>query len=262
MIKIRTKMQNIKERKQKTLIPFIIAGLPEEDIGLNCIKAIEQGGCDILELGVPFSDPVADGEVIERFHHRGISKGLNLAKSLDFASKIKNTTHLKLILFSYYNPIYKMGLDVFKKECRDAGIDSLIIPDMPLDEMPVLKQYGLEAIPLVAPSSTDDRIQMAAEQDPAFIYCVSVRGVTGVRSVFPEQEIKDYLKRVASITNAPLAMGFGISNPDQIRKFHEYADAFVIGSYLQQLIERNESRTNELPGIIEKTINGFMQATV
>jgi len=262
MSRIREVLKKSKDKNNKALITFLMAGLPDKALCLDCIKAVEEGGCDILELGVPFTDPLADGEVIERFHHRGIENGLNLRKSLDFADSVKRISNLPLILFSYYNPIYKMGLDNFAEECRSAGIDGLIIPDMPLDEITVMDNYDIETIPMLAPSSTDERLQMAAELDPAFIYCVSVRGVTGVRGSLPEQEIRSYLQRVSEITRAPLAMGFGISSAEQIKTFHDYADAFVVGSFLAQIIEQNESRPDMLPLILEENIRRLKAAGV
>lgn len=233
------------------LIAFIMAALPDEELCLDCIRALEQGGCDLLELGVPFSDPLADGPVIERFHHRGVKQGLNLKRGLEFAARVKVACNLPLILFSYYNPILQMGVEDFAKDCFSAGIEGLIVPDLPLDELGRLAGQGLELIPMLAPSSTMERVKMAADLDPAFIYCVSVRGVTGPRNL-PEGEIGDYLQNVKKVTAAPLVLGFGISRAEQIRTFSEVADGIVIGSVLAQAIEEYESRPALLPGILEK----------
>lgn len=251
MSSIRKLMLHYQQEQKPALIAFIMALLPDEDLCLDCIKALEQGGCDILELGVPFTDPLADGEMIERFHHRGTKQGLNLKRGLEFAHRVKNSCNMPLILFTYYNPLYRMGLDKFMQEARAAGIEGLIVPDLPLDEMYVLNGYGMEPIPMLAPSSTDERVQMAAQQQAAFIYCVSVRGVTGMRSL-PEQEIKDYLHRVRNDTRTPLALGFGISGPQQVETFRDYTDAVVVGSYLARIIEEYEARPQLLPGQMEK----------
>ncbi len=256
---IRKNLQQLKANNEMALIAFIMAALPDENLCLDCIKALEQGGCDLLELGVPFTDPLADGETIERFHHRGIARGLNLRRGLDFAHKVNEVCHMPLILFSYYNPIYKMGLDNFIKECAGAGIDGLIVPDLPLDEMKVFAQYDIESIPMVAPSSSEERLKMAADMNPAFIYCVSVRGVTGVRSL-PEQEIQTYLQRVRNYTTAPLELGFGISRPEQLHTFKGYADGVVVGSFFSQLIEEYESRPDLLPGKLEQAAAGLKKA--
>jgi tryptophan synthase alpha chain len=250
-VKIRNRWDELKKKEEMALIAFIMAAVPDEDLCLECIRALEQGGCDLLELGVPFTDPLADGEVIERFHHRGVRRGLNLKRGLDFAARVRDACQLPLILFSYYNPILQMGLDKFAGDCRSAGVEAVIVPDLPLDELGRLAGQGLELIPMLAPSSTLSRVQMAADLDPAFIYCVSVRGVTGVRSL-PEMEIKDYLQKVRRVSAAPLALGFGISQPEQVRAFRGQADGVVIGSALAQIIEEYESRPALLPGKIEK----------
>jgi len=256
---LRDNLKSLQTQGQTAVISFIMAALPDEGLCLDCIRALEQGGCDVLELGVPFTDPLADGEVIERFHHRGTEQGLNLAKCMDFAGKVVGFTNMPLVLFCYYNPIYKMGFDKFVGEAASLGIQGLIVPDVPLDEMELLQGKTIEAIPMVAPSSTDERLQKAAAHDPSFIYCVSVRGVTGVREL-PEQEIKDYLQRVRAHSSAPLALGFGISGPEQVRKFRGSADGVVIGSHLARTIEEYSSRPGLLPGELEKIIRGLKLA--
>jgi len=256
---LRDNLKSLQTQKQTAVISFIMAVLPEEKLCLDCIRALEQGGCDALELGVPFTDPLADGEVIERFHHQGTEQGLNLSKCLDFAGKVAGISTMPLILFCYYNPIYKMGWEKFVAEASSIGIQGLIVPDVPLDEMELLQGKTVESIPMVAPSSTDERLQKAAAHDPSFIYCVSVRGVTGVRDL-PEQEIKDYLQRMKGYSSAPLALGFGISGPDQVRKFRGAADAVVVGSHLARTIEEYSSRPNLLPGELEKIMKGLKQA--
>ncbi|WP_054695305.1 tryptophan synthase subunit alpha [Syntrophomonas palmitatica] len=214
-----------------------------------------------MELGVPFTDPLADGEIIERFHHRGVARGLNLQRGLEFAARAANITAMNLVLFCYFNPIYHMGLDVFGQQAREAGVQGLIVPDVPLDEMAVLRESRLDVIPMVAPSSTPERMKKAGEYEPSFIYCVSVRGVTGVR-VLPEQEIKDYLTKVKSCAQTPLALGFGISSPEQVRTFHGYADGIVTGSYLARLLEEYESKPQLLPGVMEKAMAELKKAAV
>jgi len=256
---LRDNLKSLQTKGEMAVISFIMAALPEEKLCLDCIRALEQGGCDALELGVPFTDPLADGEVIERFHHRGTGQGLNLAKCMDFAGKAAAVTSMPLVLFCYYNPIFKMGFDKFVSEAASLGIQGLIVPDVPLDEMELLQGQTIEAIPMVAPSSTDERLQKAALHDPSFIYCVSVRGVTGVREL-PEQEIKDYLQRVRSFSSAPLALGFGISGPEQVKQFKGAADGVVIGSHLARTMEEYASRPGLLPGELEKIIRGLKQA--
>lgn len=259
MSALRNKLKNLQEQHEMALISFIMSVLPDEKLCLECIRAIEQGGGDAVELGVPFSDPLADGPVIEKLHHQGIAMGLNLKRSLDFAAKVKQVSQIPLILFSYFNPINQMGMDNFNCECRSAGIQAVIVPDLTLDELQLRAHPDLEFIPMVAPSSSDERMDLAAAMQPSFIYCVSVRGVTGVRSL-PEAEIKTYLKRVKEKTNSPLALGFGISSAEQIATFNEVADGVVVGSHLARIIEEYSSRPQLLPEQMERTIAGLKKA--
>ncbi|MGE5417310.1 MAG: tryptophan synthase subunit alpha [Acidobacteriota bacterium] len=257
---IKNRFKELAENNEQALIGFMMAGLPDKELSLDCIKAAEQGGCDILELGVPFSDPVADGEIIERFHHRGVAMGLNLNNTLEFAALAKQATEFPLILFCYYNPIFQRGVSRFMSELKDIGISGLIVPDLPLDELETLKGYDIDAIPMVAPSSSDERLKLAGSFAPSFTYCVSVRGVTGVRAL-PEQEIKDYLDRVKLHSQSPLALGFGISSPEQIQAFKGHADAYVVGSHLAQIIEQGASDPSALPGRMEQAIARLKSAT-
>ncbi len=233
---MRKQIREIKDKGQQAVIPFVMAGFPEEDSCLECIKAMEQGGCDALEIGIPFTDPLADGEVIERLHHLGVARGWNLGRGLEFIHRVHSSTSLPLLLFTYYNPLMHMGLNNFLPQAGQAGVQGIIIPDLPLDQLDLVANQQIEVIPMLAPSSTGERIEMAAGLDPAFIYCVSVRGVTGIRSL-PEVEIKAYLTQIRQYTQSPLALGFGISSAEQVRAFKGYADAVVVGSYLAQLME-------------------------
>lgn len=249
----------LKDKNEKALIGFMMAGLPDPKTSLDCIKAIEQGGCDILELGVPFSDPVADGEIIEEMHHRGVEMGLNLNRIMDFTYKVRESVKMPLILFCYYNPIYQMGIDRFMNEASNIGISGVIIPDLPLDELYALEGYDVEPVPMVAPSSSDSRLAMAGALGASFVYCVSVRGVTGIRSL-PLQEIKAYLMRVRSFVKCPLALGFGISEPQQITAFRDEADAFVVGSLLARIIKDHESQPHAIAARLEQEMSRLKSA--
>ncbi|MGE5423014.1 MAG: tryptophan synthase subunit alpha [Ignavibacteriales bacterium] len=251
MSAIKDRMTDLRNRDERALIGFMMAGLPNASTSLDCIKAVEQGGCDLLELGVPFSDPVADGPLIEELHHRGVEMSLNLPRVMDFAAQVRNSVKMPLILFCYYNPIYQMGLERFMKNAGDIGISGVIIPDLPLDEFATLQGYTVEPIPMVAPSSSDARLQLAADLEPGFVYCVSVKGVTGVRSL-PEEEIKSYLQRVRSFIKNPLALGFGISGPEQIRAFKAEADAYVVGSHLARIMNEETGQPTKMAARLQQ----------
>ncbi|MBO8158766.1 tryptophan synthase subunit alpha [Thermosyntropha sp.] len=259
MSQLRERLNGLKKSGEMGVIAFIMSFLPDKKLCLECIKALEQGGCDVLELGMPFSDPLADGEMIEKFHHRCVEKGLSLKEGMEFAFEVRKTVSMPLVIFTYFNPVYNMGIPEFRQALEHTGAEAVIVPDLPLEELTRLTEYGLDVIPMIAPSSPQERIKEADKLNPAFIYCVSVRGTTGMQ-VLPEEEIKDYLLQVKSSTSSPLALGFGISSPEQVRVFKGYADAVVIGSLLASIIEEYEAKPELLPGEIERTIRNFKKA--
>lgn len=237
-----------------------MGGMPDEELSLALIKAVIKGGADIIEIGVPYTDPIADGPVIERYHHEGIKKGLNLPRILELIGEIRETSTIPIALFSYYNPIYKIGITKFFTECQAREIDSVIIPDLPFEELISLKETGLDLIPLVAPSSTPNRLKILTNIEASFVYAASVSGITGVRNL-ATTDIKNYLTNVGKYTNLPIALGFGISKPEQIKELKDYADAFVIGSHLVNLIEANQSNPDKMLAAIENGIRDFKMAT-
>lgn len=259
MTELREKFAYFRKSGEMGIVAFIMSLLPDEKICLDCIKALEQGGCDVLELGIPFSDPLADGEVIERFHHRGVEKGLNLEKGLEFAFKVKEAVRMPLIIFTYFNPVYQLGMENFKEQAEKIGAEAVIVPDLPLEELSRLKNRGMEVVPLIAPSTPQERIKKADSFNPPFIYCVSVRGTTGMQNL-PEGEIKDYLARARNHASSPLALGFGISSPEQVNRFRGYADAVVVGSLLAFIIEEHKGQEGKLPRRLEETVRKLKRA--
>lgn len=261
MVSLKRGMRELRERQEAALIAFFMAALPDEELALECVLALERGGCDVLELGIPFSDPVADGEIIERFHHRGVRQGLNLESGLKFARRVKEKVNMPLVLFSYLNPILRLGQQGFLNLYQEAGIEALIVPDMPLQEASRLEGWGLDIVPMAAPSSSDSHLAALDGSDPSFIYCVSVRGITGVRDL-PLDQVEQYLKRVRNLTLAPLALGFGLSSPEQIGSLKPYTDAFVVGSHLAKMVEDMEDRPEQLLASLEREIRAMKNAAV
>lgn len=257
---LREKFIHFKKTGEMGIVAFIMSLLPDEKLCLDCIKALEQGGCDVLELGMPFSDPLADGEIIERLHHRGVEKGLNLARGLEFACKVKEMVEMPIIIFTYFNPVYQMGIKNFKNRLAQIGAEAVIVPDLPLEELVRLKEEDMETVPLIAPSTPEARMKKADDFNPPFVYCVSVRGTTGLQNL-DEEEIKEYLLRVRNNVNSPLALGFGISSPEQVKKFSGYTDAVVVGSLLASIIEEHEANPGRLPGELENTIKKLKKAS-
>lgn len=243
----------LKEKNEKAIIPFLMGSMPDEALSIECILTAEKAGADIIEIGVPYSDPLADGEVIERIHHQGVKKGLNLPHIIKFVNKLRRVSDIPLVLFSYYNPIYRMGINNFASACHDNGIDSVIIPDLPLEELLPIQDIGLDVIPLVAPSSSTKRLEILSNINSPFVYCVSIAGTTGVRDLDTEA-ISFYLNRVKKYTTSPLALGFGISTPQQIKELHNYADGFIIGSHLVSIIENGQDKPEEMLFNLRKAI--------
>jgi len=231
----------LRQSGEKGLIPFITAGDPELRLTMELVLALEEAGADMVELGVPFSDPVADGRVIERASQRALARGTNLNKILQLVSDLRQRTELPLLLMSYYNPVLQYGLERIAREAGAAGVDGLIIPDLPLEESQPLCQeldrFGLYLIPFAAPTTTKSRLFAVSRAARGFIYCVSLTGVTGIRDTLPPQ-LGEFMGRVRSSCRQPLATGFGISTPQQAAQVAELADAVIVGSALVSLIER------------------------
>ncbi len=231
----------LKRSARGGFIPFITAGYP--DLAMTELLLIElaKAGADVIELGVPFSDPVADGEVIQRASERALRRGVALSDVLTCLSHTKQRIDVPIILFSYLNPLLKFGRDRLADEARQAGIDAVLITDLIPEEASLwtktFHDYGLDPIFLVAPTTSNERLAEIAHQASGFIYAVSRPGVTGVRDeVSHDAEI--LVTRVRSVSDLPIAVGFGISTPEQVRQVWRFADAAVIGSAIVSEIEK------------------------
>lgn len=255
---INNKFAELKQKKEKGLIGFIMAGQPNFQTGIDCARTLEDAGCDILEIGVPYSDPIADGEVIERIHFLGVEQGMNLSRALDFMAEVKNKCQLPLVLFSYLNPIYKRGVAVFANELKAAGGSAAIIPDLPLEERSGFASESLDIIPMAAPTLDASRIAQVDAAAQSFIYCVSVAGVTGMRTHLPD--LQEYLQRVRANTTHPLAVGFGISSPEQIVSLKDDVDALVVGSVLVRTIEQYAGDKTRLLTELTNTMSALKKA--
>jgi len=258
MNRINKKFEELKQRHEKGMIGFIMAGQPDLQTGVDCARTLEDAGCDILEIGVPYSDPIADGEVIERSHFLGVEQGMNLSRALEFMAAVHAKCELPLVLFSYFNPIYRLSIPTFTHELKAAGGSAVIIPDLPLEERPQYESDELDIIPMAAPTSDANRISLNDAVAKSFIYCVSVAGVTGVRTQLPD--LQDYLARVRANTTHPLAVGFGISSPEQIVKLKDNVDALVVGSVLVRTIEQYTGEKARLLHELYSTMSGLKQA--
>lgn len=240
---VRNILDNIRN-KRKSFIIYITGGYPDLITTKRIILGLDSIGVDVIEIGIPFSDPVADGPVIQEAGYRALQKGANLNKILALTRSLKGKTKAAIVLMGYYNSFLSFGVIKFVKSCKYNGIDGIIIPDLVPEESGKLTKYakrvGLSTVFLVSPNSTKARIRLAASKSTGFLYCVSVKGVTGQRKKLPE--IKDYIRKVRSLTKLPLAVGFGIGNNAQASHFLKVADGVIIGSEIIKKIKENQGK--------------------
>lgn len=245
--RITEKFAQLQANNQKALITFLTAGDPDLTKTAELVLTMEKNGSDIIELGIPYSDPLADGPVIQAASQRALKAGTTLNKIFEMVVGLRAKTQVPLVLMTYINPIIQFGIQKFAERASEAGIDGLIIPDLPLEEAGLLgdltARTGIVVIPMLAPTSTDSRIAKIAQEARGFIYCVSLTGVTGVREQ-ANQNIKPFIDKVRTFTDKPLAIGFGISNPEQAKKMSDFADGVIVGSALVKIIEENADSPN------------------
>ena len=242
MVTISHCFQSLRDRQQCALIPFITAGDPDLTTTAEALRILDRNGADFIELGVPYSDPLADGPVIQATATRALQTGIKLEQVLEMLRDVSPKLKAPLILFTYYNPILHRGIQAFLAEIVAAGVRGLVVPDLPLEEAGKLIQaaaaFGVEVILLVAPTSSQDRIKAIARQSQGFIYLVSVTGVTGMRSQM-QSRVQHLLTDMRNITDKPIGVGFGISTPEQAQQIREWgADAVIVGSaFVKKLAE-------------------------
>jgi tryptophan synthase alpha chain len=251
MNRIARRMQELKERQEAAFIPFITGGDPDLTGSEQVAVALAEAGADIIEYGVPFSDPVGDGIVIQEASLRALSQGVTLRKMLDSVRRIRERSDVPLMLFSYFNPILVYGVEDFARDAAAAGVDGVLCVDLPPDDAEVyrcaLKDQGMEAIFLAAPTSTDERLKFIGDACDSFVYYISRLGVTGEQVALSEG-LTEAVARVRRLCDRPVAVGFGISTPEQARLVAGVAEGVVIGSAIVRLIARHGAS----PDLIEK----------
>ncbi|HEY50600.1 MAG TPA: tryptophan synthase subunit alpha [Dehalococcoidia bacterium] len=228
----------------KAFIAYLTVGYPDLDATRKAAVTLASDGADIIELGIPFSDPLADGTTIQRASHQARQNGVTLPACFETARQIRREIAVPLVFMTYYNPVYNLGLDAFCRRCVEAGVNGLIVPDLPPEEGQelegVTQEHGLDLIYLLAPTSSEERIRLVAEHSQGFIYLVSVTGVTGARDKLPDN-LNAFITQVRKVTKKPLCVGFGISNAEQAQQLAGIADGVIIGSRIIQLMEADGS---------------------
>lgn len=225
------------------VMPYVMTGYPEPESAPEIALALERGGADLIEIGMPFSDPLADGPTIQRAATASLANGTTVARCIETVARIRERSAIPMVLMGYYNPIHRYGVERFCRDAAAAGAEGLILPDVPPEEAVDVRETarasGLALIFLVAPTSTEARLERAAEIGSGFLYCVSLTGVTGARASVSEG-LEEFLGRVRRHTDLPLAVGFGISTPEHARAVARVADGVIVASALIDLIDKTE----------------------
>ncbi len=249
MNRIDERFRRLKQAGERALMPYLTAGDPDLATTRSLILEFERRGADLIEIGVPFSDPLADGVTIQRASQRALLAGTTLQRIIEMVGGLRADCRLPLLLMSYVNPIFHFGYARFAKEAVAAGVDGLIVPDLPPEEAAELIEataaQNLHTVFLIAPTSSQQRVRTIAYASKGFIYYVSLRGVTGVRSGLSE-DLEASLRMIRSETDLPLAVGFGISTPEQVRMVSRVADGVIVGSAIVSLLEQTAGQPDQL----------------
>ena len=242
----------LKQEKRPGLVTFTTAGDPDLPRSADILVALDRAGADVLEIGVPFSDPLADGPVIQRATERAIKSGATLRGVLALLREVRSKIKAPIVIFSYANPLMRMGIDVFAKEAAAAGVDGVLALDLPIEEADTFRQtlaaVGIDTIFLLSPTTTDARIKRAAELGRGFLYGISRLGVTGARDTV-SAGAEEMVRRIRRQTDMPIALGFGISRPEHVAEVGRYADAAVVGSALVSLVAETAGQPDALARI-------------
>ncbi len=250
---------SLRQRGAKGLILYLTMGDPDLETTRLCALALAAGGADIIELGFPFSDPIADGPIIQAASARALAGGMNWERAWELVRSLRRVSSLPLVLLSYYNPLLQYGEKRLARTAREVGFDGVMVPDLPWEEGEELRSAceaeGLHLIPFLAPTSPPERVARVAREGRGFIYCVSLTGVTGPRTRLPAQ-LRDMVARIRPFTALPLAVGFGIAGPEQAREAAEVADAVIVGSALVKTV----AEAGPAPGDRARAAGAFARA--
>jgi tryptophan synthase alpha chain len=254
MSRIEQQFSSLRAKGEKALICYLTAGDPSLAQTKQIILALEAAGVDLVEIGCPFSDPTADGPIIQAASQRALKSGTTLSAILDMIEALRKTSEIPICLFGYYNPILSFGNERFALRAREAGVDGILVVDLPPEEAPELRQFtdpaGIDFISLIAPTTNNERVRRIARRATGFLYYISITGVTGTARPQVEEVRKD-VERIRTVTTLPLAVGFGISTPQQAKELAPFADGIVVGSAIVRMIAENSQR-NDLVSIVSQ----------
>jgi len=247
MNRINQLFKNLRRQKRKALVVYVTAGDPSLAHTERLVSVLEESGADLIELGIPFSDPLADGPTIQKASQRALSKGVNIASILKMVKRVRRVSGLPIVFMTYYNLVLHYGLKRFVADSKASGIDGVIVPDLPPEEGNLLvgesRKKDFSSIFLAAPTSTKERLKKISSKSTGFIYYVSLTGTTGARDRLPGDIVKN-VKTIKRISKKPVCVGFGISNPRQARRISRLADGIIVGSAVIKVIENNSARSD------------------
>lgn len=263
MNRINQLFENKKSKSEKSLILYLTAGYPSLGITEELLCNLPDWGCDLIELGVPFSDPIADGPTIQYSSTSSLNSGTTLKKIIEMLPAVRKKTEVPIVIFSALNPILKYGLEAFVNDAASAGVDGVLIPDLPPEEGKELSnlcaQHGLTITFLLAPTSSKERMQIVADQSSGFIYYISLRGVTGARAELA-RDLDEKVGEIRSVTDKPVAVGFGVSKPEHAKRIAQVADGIVVGSTLIDKIRTTFEKENKSGDDAMSSIKDFVQS--
>lgn len=248
--------KNLKNENKKAFITFVTAGDPDIDTTLDIVLEMEKNGADLVELGIPFSDPIAEGPVIQEANIRALKNGINLDKIFDMVKRLRLKTEIPIVFLMYFNSILAYGKEKFFENCNLSGVDGVIVPDLPFEESWEIEEYtekyGVYQILLAAPTSTEERVEKICGKAKGFLYCVSSLGVTGMRNAFATN-FDEMFEKLNKISDIPKCLGFGISKPEHVKNLKGYADGLIVGSAIVKSIADGETIDEKIKNAADKT---------
>ena len=262
-MRVSERFATLRSRGEKALITYITGGDPNADVTATLLREIDRAGADVIELGIPFSDPLADGPTIQAASQRALDGGITVRRILDLVQENRDVIAAPIVLMTYYNPIHAYGLAAFARDAAAAGVNAILISDLPPEEAEPwcgeAANAGLETVFLLAPTSTPDRIRRVAELSTGFIYCVSRTGVTGARDEL-STEIESLVTHIRAVTDKPIAVGFGVSTPEHVAQVCRYADGAIVGSAIVSMIAK-DADSPDMPARVGAFVRSLKTAT-